>query len=378
MQTEQTNTSVAFGEQLILKVFRQIEEGTNPEVEIGRALSEQARLTNVAPTAGTLEYTSAKGREYSLGIVQEFVPNEGDAWRYTLDALGRYAQDVLTHPRVQMPPIPRKPLVSLDGPLPNLATETIGPYLSSTTTLGERTAELHAALASVAGRPEFAPEPFTAMYLKSMYQSIRGSVLRTLDEIRQHLAALPEDAVEDARAVMAAEDQILEKLSPLRSGNLPAARVRCHGDYHLGQVLYTGKDFVIIDFEGEPARPLGERWLKRSPLYDVAGMIRSFHYATQTTLRRYAAISGRPPDEITALDQWLRFWHVWVSATFLRSYRGHLETSGVIPSAGEDLRVLLDAYLIDKAVYEVGYELNHRPDWVQVPLRGMLSMLDHY
>ena len=356
-------------------MFRQIEQGTNPELEIGRRLNEQARFTNIPRTAGTLEYESVKGQEYSIAILQGFVANEGDAWEYTLDALGRYSQEVLTHPRVQIPPIPRKPLASLDGDLPNLATETIGPYLSSTTTLGQRTAELHAALASLNGRPEFAPEPFTAMYLKSMHQPIRASVLRTLDQLGQHLTDLSEDTAADAQALLAAENPIMERLAPLRSGNLPAARIRCHGDYHLGQVLYTGKDFVIIDFEGEPARPLGERWLKRSPLHDVAGMIRSFHYATQTTIRRFAAISGRRPEEIAALDRWLRFWYVWVSATFLRSYREHLQPSNIIPPSVNELRVLLDAYLIDKAVYEIGYELNHRPDWVQVPIRGVLGLL---
>src|SRR5205814_7084866 len=191
-------------------VFRQIEQGTNPEIEIARSLSEQARFTNMPPTAGTLEYISAKGQEYSIGILQGYVPNEGDAWEYTLDALGRYAQEVLRHPRVQMPPIPRKPLVTLDGELPDLATETIGPYLASTITLGQRTAELHAALASLSGRPEFAPERFTPMYLKSMHQSLRASVLRTLDDLSQHLEELSEEAAADAEAVLAAQDRILE------------------------------------------------------------------------------------------------------------------------------------------------------------------------
>ena len=375
MQAEQTNTSVVFGDQLILKVFRQIEEGTNPEIEIGRCLSEESGFANVPPMAGTLEYVNGK-QEYSLAVLQRFVPNEGDAWEYTLDDLARYAQEVLRHPRVQIPPIPRRPLALLDGELPGLATETIGPYLSSMRTLGQRTAELHAALASMTHRPGFAPERFTTMNLKSMYQSVRASVLRTFEVLGDQLKGLPDEAMEDAEALLAVQDRVLERLAPLRSGKLAASRIRCHGDYHLGQVLYTGRDFVIIDFEGEPARPLSERRLKRSPLHDIAGMIRSFHYATQSILRRFEAISGHPPEELMALDQWLRFWYIWVSVTFLQAYREHLEPANIIPASADDLRGLLDAYLIDKALYEIGYELNNRPDWVRVPLRGMLSLVD--
>ena len=201
-------------------------------------------------------------------------------------------------------------------------------------------------------------------------------MLRTFEALRDQLKGLPDEAMEDAEALLAVQDRVLERLAPLRSGKLAASRIRCHGDYHLGQVLYTGRDFVIIDFEGEPARPLSERRLKRSPLHDIAGMIRSFHYATQSILRRFEAFSGHPPEELMALDQWLRFWYIWVSVTFLQAYREHLEPANIIPASADDLRGLLDAYLIDKALYEIGYELNNRPDWVRVPLRGMLSLVD--
>ena len=152
-------------------------------------------------------------------------------------------------------------------------------------------------------------------------------------------------------------------------------RIRCHGDYHLGQVLYTGSDFVIIDFEGEPARPLSERRIKRSPLRDVAGMIRSFHYASHAALSSQGPVDIRPED-LPILNYWAQLWYLWISATFLQSYLAVTSETGLLPSDQEDLGMMLDAYLLDKAVYEVGYELNSRPNWVRVPLRGILQLLE--
>jgi predicted RNA-binding Zn-ribbon protein involved in translation (DUF1610 family) len=151
-------------------------------------------------------------------------------------------------------------------------------------------------------------------------------------------------------------------------------RTRCHGDYHLGQVLYTGNDFVIVDFEGEPARHLGERRIKRSPLRDVAGMIRSFHYAAYAALRGQTSTVLRPEDQ-PLLEEWAGAWYQWVSATFLKSYLEIMAVTPILPQTRDGMKVILDAYLLEKALYEVNYELNNRPDWVGLPLRGILQVL---
>ena len=374
MQAEQSNTSVIFGDRLFFKLFRRPEEGVNPDLEIGRFLTERAAFPHVPQVAGALEYRRGKGEPMTIAIAQQLVPNSGDAWHYTLDSLGRFFEEaIVRHPEITDPPVPEGLGLFQAARMepPPLARETMADYLDRARLLGRRTAELHLALSSDSEDPAFAPEPITPFYQRSLYQTMRSITVQNFRLLRNLGHQIPE-----AVQILDLEGDVVRRLQRVLEPKINASRIRIHGDYHLGQVLYTGKDFVIIDFEGEPARPLSERRLKRSPLHDIAGMIRSFHYATQSILRRFEAISGHPPEELMALDQWLRFWYIWVSVTFLQAYREHLEPANIIPASADDLRVLLDAYLIDKALYEIGYELNNRPDWVRVPLRGMLSLVD--
>jgi len=374
IKAEQTNTSVVYGDRLILKLFRRLEEGINPELEIGRFLTERTAFPYISQVAGALEYHRKKGEIITLATLQSFVPNEGDAWQYTLDFLNRNFEYVLAHPTVQVPPVPEKHLLSLLKEPPALAQETIGPYLISAQLLGRRTAELHVALASAPGDPGFAPEPFSLIYQNSLYHAMRSFATQTLQLLRERLKELPEELRENAQQVLDSEKSIVERFQLLRNRKISAARIRCHGDYHLGQVLYTGKDFVIIDFEGEPARPLSERRIKRSPLRDVAGMIRSFHYAAHSALLHQSSLALKLED-LLALEHWAQFWYVWVSSSFLMSYLNGVEQAHLLPDDPEQLRILLDAYLLEKAVYEIGYELNNRPDWLKVTLQGILQLL---
>jgi maltose alpha-D-glucosyltransferase/alpha-amylase len=266
-------------------------------------------------------------------------------------------------------------LLSLQKEPPSLARDTIGAYIASAQLLGQRTAELHIALASDMENTDFAPEPYTLTYQTSLYQSFRGSAIRTLELLRGRLNNLPEESQKDARAVLDREKTIIDCYNLVRRGKISASRIRCHGDYHLGQVLYTGKDFVITDFEGEPARSLSERRLKRSPLRDVAGMIRSFHYAAYTALIKQATLHHKPEDTLL-LKYWAQFWYTWVSVVFLNTYLDITKKTGLLPENPEQLKILLDAFLLEKALYEVGYELNNRPEWVNIPLQGILQMLE--
>jgi len=376
MKVEQSNTSVVYGDRLILKLFRQIEDGVNPDLEIGRFLTEKTPFEHISQVAGALEYRRRRSKPTSLAILQGFIANEGDAWQYTLDSLEHYLQNVLAHPTVQAPPIPLKHMLSLPRELPDLAKETIGPYLNSAQLLGQRTAELHVALASGLDDPDFAPDFFTHMYQTSLYQSMRSFTIRTLQLLRERLPNIPEELQEDAQQVLDLEKEIIERYQSIRKQKISAVRIRCHGDYHLGQVLFTGKDFVIIDFEGEPARPLSERRLKRSPLLDVAGMIRSFHYAAHSALIHQAPLAPKPEDDLPLLQHWVQYWYVWVSVTFLNSYLDIVTQVNLVPEDPEQLRILLDAYTLEKAVYEIGYELNNRPDWLKVPLQGILQLME--
>ncbi|MDY6835611.1 MAG: maltose alpha-D-glucosyltransferase [Chloroflexota bacterium] len=375
IKAEQSNTSVVFGDRLVLKLFRKLEEGINPDLEIGLFLTEKTSFPNIAPIAGMIGYRNHKASQpMYLASLQGFVVNEGDAWEYTLKLLGLYFQDVLAHPTVQVPPVSHKSLIYLDE-VPSLAQETIGPYLESARLLGQRTAELHLALASRNEEKDFAPEPFSAIYQRSIYHSMRSLTSQSIQLLRQRLKSIPEDCRQDAQSIIDQEEFIIKHFQAIVNRRISAVRTRIHGDYHLGQVLHTGKDFIIIDFEGEPARSLGERRIKRCPLKDVAGMIRSFHYAVHTALMQQESAPLRPED-IPVLEQWGQLWYVWVSVTFLTSYRSIIEQAKIIPADKDELRLLLDVYLMEKSVYEVAYELNNRPNWIKVPLKGILYLLE--
>ena len=369
--TEQTNNSVVFGERLILKISRRLEEGMNPELEVGRFLTEKTSFAHIAPIAGSLEFRRERAEPVTLAILQGYVPNQGDAWQYTLTTLARFLSGVEVA-STDAPPTPRRSLAqAIAHDVPEVATRTVGPYLESARLLGQRTAELHAALASDPEDLAFAPEHVSQQDQRSIYQSLNGVALRSMELLRAQLKRLPEDAREEARQVLELEPRIMSALRAFLGRRLTTTRIRVHGDYHLGQVLYTGSDFVIIDFEGEPTRSLYERRLKRLALKDVAGMLRSFHYASETALK-----SENIPAESTVRSQaWSRLWVDSVSATFLKSYMSNAGNSSFVPQGPEDLEMELTTMLLEKALYELRYELNTRPDWVRIPLRGILDLM---
>jgi maltose alpha-D-glucosyltransferase/alpha-amylase len=367
---EQSNNSVIFGERLMLKVFRRLEEGVNPELEVGRFLTEKAEFPNVAPLAGSLEYRRLQGEPVTMAIIQAYVPNQGDAWQYTLTTVSHFftAPELLDlEPQLLVRGIAE----ASRGELPEIAVKTIGNYLDSARLLGRRTAELHGALASDLTDPSFAPERVTPQDQRSIYQSISGLSIRAIDLLRSQLGRLPADARDDAQQVLELESRIPYILRAFLARRPNTTRIRVHGDYHLGQVLYTGNDFIIIDFEGEPTRTLYERRLKRLALRDVAGMLRSFSYASQAALRSVEVTAERMP----RMQAWARFWGDCVSAAFLKSYLATAGSASFVPQTKEDLELQLTTMLLEKALYELRYELNTRPDWVSIPLRGILDLV---
>ena len=375
LRGEQSNSSIAYGSEFILKLFRRIDIGVNPDWEIGHFLTTKG-FQYSAPVAGQLEYQRDNGETISVGVLQQYMANEGDAWRYTLDELGRYYETASTHPTaITASMIPQRHLSTfLDEPLPEQAQEFIGPYLEEVRLLGVRTGELHLTLGSETEEQHFTPEPFTDFYRRSLYQSMVGLTNHNLPLLKQRLKTLPEPNQSLAKQFLSMETTLRKRFLPVRDRKIKAMRIRCHGDYHLGQVLYTGKDFIIIDFEGEPARPLSVRRLKESPLRDVAGMLRSFHYAAYSSL--VGQVAGVRPEDSAVLEPWARFWQLWVSATFLNAYLSVTKDAHFLPQDQDDLFVLLDAYILQKAIYELGYELNNRPDWVGIPLDGIRQILE--
>ena len=367
---DQSNTSVTYGDRLVLKLFRRLGQGVNPELEVGRFLTERTSFRHMAPTAGAIEVSDGAWSGSTVAILQGFVQNEGDAWRYALDAIRESFERALALPGDTPPPTADTAVMDLVGELPSLLMyDLMGPFLGSAWLLGRRTAQLHLALGSRSDDPAFAPESITRMYQRSLYQSMRSQAAATFRRLAR-IRIVP--GVEE---LLDRQEELLSRFSVITGDRISGQRIRTHGDYHLGQVLWTGRDFVIIDFEGEPARPLSERRIKRSPLRDVAGMLRSFDYATKTAMRS-PWVEDLPMESRESLGRWARAWSHWVAATFLGHYFEIAGDSPLLPETQDERRRMLHAHLLDKALYEVGYELDNRPDWLDVPVTGLLELLD--
>jgi maltose alpha-D-glucosyltransferase/alpha-amylase len=374
LKTEQSNTAILYGDRFFMKLLRRLEPGMNTELEVTRFLNEETSFTSTPRLAGALQYEADTSTEpTTLAILQGYVENSGDAWSYTVDAIGRFFDSILSDSAAteRFAVTPSESLLTIAAkPFPDIAQQTIGLYLADAEILGKRTAQMHLALASHDDIGAFAPEPITPHYQRSIYQHIRSQAMRTLQLLRRRAKGNP-----DAEALLACEEEIQQRIRRILDGRITGLRIRTHGDYHLGQVLHTGNDFVIIDFEGEPTRPLSERRIKRSALRDVAGMLRSFHYAPYAVLFGQSQHSVIRTEDMTAVESGAKFWYRWVSAAFLRAYLGESGNAAHLPQTPEEIQVLLDAHLLEKAFYEIAYEMNNRPDWSRIPMRGVLDLL---
>jgi maltose alpha-D-glucosyltransferase/alpha-amylase len=384
MSAEHSNSSIVFGGRLIAKVLRHVEPGTNPAVEMGRFLGEREGSRHAALMGGSLVYRpEGLGREsVCLVTLAEFVANEGDGWRHVVDGLVHSLEEVLAVASGtvlrSLPPARLLDCADLvtqqeqrqEPSLPGVAQALVGPQLEWVALLGKRTAELHLALASDKDDPTFAPEPLTAIDRQSMSHGARATAKRAF-RLARPLASRSAHVQE----VLERSDEVFRRLQVLASQRVRVSRIRLHGDLHLGQVLWTGKDFVFIDFEGEPDRSLGQRRLKRPALVDVAGMIRSLHYASRAAALQLH-LNRSSVEDLTELDQWLVVWYRMVAGTFLGSYLETARDAAILPEKREELEALLDFLLLEKAVYELGYEANNRPDWIEIPARGILDLIE--
>jgi maltose alpha-D-glucosyltransferase/alpha-amylase len=305
-------------------------------------------------------------------MLQEFVRNQGNAWDVTMQDLARYFERVIGLPDPKVRREEAHAWAFGRGDVPADVAEAIRSYLAMAEVLGRRTGELHAQLADAPpDNKVFAQEAYTADNLRATAASMMHDAERHLATLEAVSARLDDRRRALAEQVLEHRAELLHQIDDLRVLRHGGGRIRCHGDYHLGQVLVTEGDVAIIDFEGEPARPLAERREKSSPLRDVASMLRSFSYAALTSL--HAATQTRPED-VERLAPWADFWETWVNAAFLRAYLAATRDTSFLPSQSDDIDVLLRVFLVDKALYELGYELNNRPDWVHIPLAGLLRL----
>ena len=376
LKSEQSNSSAVYEKKLILKLYRKLGEGLNPEAEILGSLSEKGSFANIPEYAGALEYRAGKYSVFTVALLESFVESSSDAWKYTGTAVDQYMDQVLSKKTdlaepltaaVDQPAPPEPP-----KPAPKIEDLVGGMFAETAALLGKRTAEMHLAMSQITDNAAFTPEPFSLLYQKSLYQSIYSQVKRTLSLLRKNLSKVPEALKKDAEEVLASENVFVKKLNAIIEQKISADKIRIHGDYHLGQVLYTGKDFTIIDFEGEPARSLSERRIKHSPIKDVAGMIRSYHYAAYGTVLLKSSLR---PEDAVFLEKWVDRWYEYSVNIFLGAYLQRAGGASFVPSKKEEIQALLQIFIMEKAMYELAYEINNRPAWIGIPLKGLKRVI---
>ena len=371
---EQSNTSVVYDNDYFLKMYRKLDRSINPDMEISRFLSEETKFDNVPRFVGAVEWRYG-GDTMVLGMLQELVANHGDAWKYMLQSVHNYNEQLLSLPKeeLELPAaaadlFDMRDFESLPEQVQERLTSTAAERISQ---LGVRTGEMHIALASRPDLKDFKPENFSLHYQRSLFSSLQSLVRVAYDSLSRQKNKLPKSVKTEAEQLYS-RTEVLKVLKRIYQKKFDIVKIRNHGDYHLGQVLFTGKDLVILDFEGEPSRTFSERRLKRSGLRDVAGMLRSFHYAAYAGLLLKEQFSD---EDITRLMPWAEEWYHLMGGIFLKAYLKTVRNTAFVPDQKQDLRILLETYLLEKAIYELNYELNNRPDWTLIPLRGISSIM---
>jgi maltose alpha-D-glucosyltransferase / alpha-amylase len=374
ISAEQSNTSIVYDNQFFLKLYRKVDKSINPEVEISHFLTEHTKFEHIPAYIGSIEWKYENG-SMVLGIMQQMIESRSDAWAYILDRLDDFNERILSatelpHAELRGNILDPVPYEEIPEAMKNLIQPAVADNVKL---LGTRTGEMHRALASSNEIMEFKPEPYSLHYQRSLFSGMQSLVRGTFQSLHANIKKLDKGTRSEAEQILGMKEEILTTLKEIYRHKIDVVKIRIHGDYHLGQVLYTGKDFVITDFEGEPARSFSERRLKRSPLRDVAGMIRSFHYAAYASLFLDNQIRKEDISKLMPLSEQ---WYHYMSGFFMNAYLESVQGSSFIPKDKNDLNTLMTTFLLEKAIYELNYELNNRPDWVIIPIRGIKSILE--
>lgn len=377
LKSEQSNTSIAFGNRFVLKMYRRVEPGIHPEIEIGTFLTDK-HFPNSAPFTGLIEYRPNDGDPITIASLHGFVQNQGDVWHYTLDTVSQFLEAGLARKEsdYEAPGGSRHPLDLCKIEIPAHARETIGTYLDSAQLLGRRVADLHVALSSDSTNPAFAPEPFTDHYRHAIFHAVMGLSAECFQLVRQRLESLPPNLQPQARKLLDRREDIRARARLISERRIYSLRIRTHDDLGLNRVLHTGKDFVFIGFDGPSNRPLGQRRIKRTPLRDIATLLLSFQYAAQAVFLDQLPGITRRPETANALEFWTRYWADWVSAAFLRGYLDAIGSGALIPADAVERRLLLDHCLLEQSLEETSEQIQSRPDWARVPMGMLLQMLE--
>jgi maltose alpha-D-glucosyltransferase/alpha-amylase len=376
---EQSNSSIIYGDKLIMKLFRRLQAGENPDVEIGRFLTEVAHFKRIAPFLGEMSMTSTTGEKTTVAMLQGLVGNEGDGWAWFLHELSGFYGKVASQESAQK--IGAETFAEATR-APEEFSKLAGNAINGAALLGQRTAELHLAMSSSTSEPAFAPVRTSREDLEADARQVQAQIRSALDALKSKFATLDDGTADSAAFLLSQRTKLMERSREITKIDAAGERIRIHGDYHLGQTLRvkagqsdgdsSGGDFVLLDFEGEPARTLAERRRKQSPLKDVAGMLRSFSYAAFAGLKKYA--EEHPDAQADAMQEWAKAWQNAAAGEFLNAYRETIAAKPELLPGAAETQKLLDAYLLEKGLYELLYELNNRPTWLHIPIAGILAL----
>jgi len=369
MEVEQSNTSVVIDEKMVLKAYRKIAAGPQPELEVARFL-DAVGFRNTPALYGSIEHVDAEGDVSALAILQQFVENQGDGWATTLAYLERFFD---ARRSIGAAVTPDRAMAQDAVQRDARSDDPHQLFLARMRRLGMRTAEMHRAFGTPTDDPAFTAEIVDAEDLARWTAQARASATTALNALERELERVPADLQGFSRELIAHREDVVARLALPPFGDAAPYKTRYHGDFHLGQVLTLADDFVVVDFEGEPGRPLPERRRKSSPLRDVAGMLRSLNYAAVAGMR---GVNADRAEDTTALEPAARDWERRSAAAFLDGYRETIDGTMSFPRDPEHARRLLDLFVLEKAFYEMSYELANRPSWVRIPIEGIRGILE--
>lgn len=374
VHSEQSNTSIVYGEHCILKLYRKLQQGTNPDYDMSRFLTEQGDFHNVPAVAGALTYRKADNiQRYMIGLLHQYFVNQGDGWALTVEELRRFYERAETrlHLLCKFTTEGRTLAQLLADDIPVEVQQMMGIYLEDTHKLGLRTGQMHRILASGKPGTAFSAESMTANELAHFAKETSERAEKIYELLAAHTAKAQPPQRDMIAELISMKEEIAGRVQKLTQCS-GLKKIRCHGDLHLGQVLNIFDDFIIFDFEGEPGRSIEERVQKQPALKDVAGMVRSFNYAGFASLFKFA---HNRPEDIDQFLPWAMACSTWSAVAFLKGYRTATTGSEVVPGTADEFTRALEPFVVDKAIYEINYELNNRPDWLTIPLVGLLEYL---
>tara|TARA_R110001632_G_scaffold6324_1_gene25670 strand:+ start:3018 stop:4646 length:1629 start_codon:yes stop_codon:yes gene_type:complete len=376
MGVEQSNTSIIYNDSFILKFFRRIYSDKNPDYEMSRFLSDKKDFRNTPPYLGSINIINSDQTYITIGLMQKMVHNKGDAWEYFLKEIHKVYKTI-DHKNINIADLPKVELFSRLK-ITDVSPEVIDwaglNVLSKVKLLAQRTGEMHAALGSEYEDTSFTPSHFNGDYTVWLKNRLTYMFQNRLNMTENNLHKLDGFSLELAKLFLNSKNDIRKKLVQFDWTKLKGERIRIHGDYHLGQVLVQENDFCILDFEGEPESTIRDRKVKQPPLKDVAGLFRSFHYAIYATIFNHGKDYNKSQEELFEFGELLYRYLVGV---FMESYIVTIQGANLNLGYNQERIFILKYHLLEKAIYELGYELNSRPRWTVIPLKGIQNILNN-